>query len=181
MSDELIVTKSTEGFMSYLPGQGTFGDTHADAAVKCLRENDLLHCDGHPDGPCGGCTWHAVGSSEPKAFEPLQAIFDMLATQEFGGAAPNVVYGSMPYHTTNTDIDGGSHKIDGYFVRVDAEVPVGKKPGTADIVCIGEYKLGRNPEDIVRLSRTHNSCDASRADACLRRIACKSAAQPISS
>jgi hypothetical protein len=153
MSAEIVVTKTIGDFISYLPEGGRFGEEYADQAIALLRRHPkLLKCGcGHK---CGGCTWRPASGREPKAFKSLQNIFDRLCKAHFGGREPAVKYGSMPHHTTNADIAGGTHMIDGYFCRNKAQVPADGKPDTADLICNAEYKLRCSQEDIVDVSST---------------------------
>jgi hypothetical protein len=116
----------------------------------------LLVCEGgHDNGSCGGCTWRADGSNETCAFDSLNDLFHELATlcdDDPAVEKPVVEYGSMPNHTTDADITGGSHKIDGYFVCKGPQVCEGVQPETANLVSDGEYKLRDTLVEIVKVS-----------------------------
>jgi hypothetical protein len=156
MGSEIVIVKKPEDFIPYLPRGGQFGDSWADKAIERLRVKGLLESEGgHDDGSGGGCTWRAVGDNEVSAFKSLEKLFDALDTLREDCPAvgePEVKYGSMPHHTTDADITGGSHKIDGYFVRKDGQVADGVKPETANIACNGEWKRGKTLDDIVQVS-----------------------------
>jgi hypothetical protein len=157
MSSEMVISEDLEGFMPYLPGGGQFGESWANKAIERLKmvPGLLVWEGGHDNGSCGGCTWRADGSNEARAFDSLNDLFPELATlcdDDPAVEKPVVEYGSMPNHTTDADITGGSHKIDGYFVCKVPKVCKGAKPETANLACNDEWKLGKTLKDIVQVS-----------------------------
>jgi hypothetical protein len=155
MSAEIIVTKTVQTFIPYLPGKGQFGALHVDKAIKLLQNygGNLLSCVCGMNGCCR-CMWFADSNCESMAFTPLKGIFDILAKAWFGGSHPVIKYALMLHHNTKGNISGRMYKIDNYFFCTEFHVPKEGDPNTADIVSNVEYKCNCTHGDIAQLSQT---------------------------